>query len=434
MNSVCDPLVLGHDESLDRHSVRACVVDEYLAANALEWDALMQRLLRRVSGRREPPAYPLEEPIFQILCTLTPELLRGFQHDGQSGAAKSAALASSDFPRASVPSVGLYSVAWVSRLVDPSAGATSNEPPRLLLISCEVDTAASKGTRNPDPHLLILLLCSTERAIPSFSGATATLHLAKTVLQTMRRTAQLVVLTCGALRGDPKESPPSFAAAAHGGVWGFVRCLRAEAPLLLVVTHDVFSTFEELRAAHVRCAMASLMPDTGILETVMGMGTTRLVPRLFSATWIATDAAPPTELVRNRSQVITGGLGGLGLRVATLLFEHSAASVSIASRSGSVARSGQGSEQVFHDLRAVRGNVLLVMPCDASVVEDVCRLMKVASATAAVSGSFHMTEVLQDKLVVGMLPSSLTAVLRPKALGAWHLVTVVKSLTLDFSF
>ena len=72
------------------------------------------------------------------------------------------------------------------------------------------------------------------------------------------------------------------------------------------------------------------------------MGSQRLVPRLRVGGLLEGSS---TEFTADGTHGVTGGLGGLGLRVATLLLENAGA-VFLASRSGRVTRSGQGSEQV----------------------------------------------------------------------------------------
>ena len=72
------------------------------------------------------------------------------------------------------------------------------------------------------------------------------------------------------------------------------------------------------------------------------MGSQRLVPRLRVGGLLEGSS---TDFTVDGAHWVTGGLGGLGLRVANLLLENAAA-VFLASRSGRVTRSGQGSEQV----------------------------------------------------------------------------------------
>ena len=76
------------------------------------------------------------------------------------------------------------------------------------------------------------------------------------------------------------------------------------------------------------------------------VGDSRRIPRLVLGVPLMPDLPPSTEVQPSGAHVIMGGLGGIGLRVAGLLLDLNAARVTIVSRSGRVARSGQGSEQV----------------------------------------------------------------------------------------
>ena len=72
--------------------------------------------------------------------------------------------------------------------------------------------------------------------------------------------------------------------------------------------------------------------------------------------------------------LITGGLGGLGLRAATMLERHERVTrLVLTSRSGQVARDGQG---LAAQLKALRASTLSIFACDvadAAHVLNVCR-------------------------------------------------------------
>ena len=151
--------------------------------------------------------------------------------------------------------------------------------------------------------------------------------------------------------------------------------------------------------------------------------------------------------------MVTGGLGGLGLRVASLL-STSAGALLLVSRSGAVARGGQGSEAVLASLRSQRSCAVRTARCDVSQAEEARLSLRLAEAGVPaesappsperspplvpstspspsptpspapprrLAGTVHMTEVLSDRLLRGMAAAEMSAVFAPKALGAAHL-------------
>ena len=135
--------------------------------------------------------------------------------------------------------------------------------------------------------------------------------------------------------------------------------------------------------------------------------------------------------------MVTGGLGGLGLRAVTLLLEHSAAHVALASRSGRVARDSQGLEMQLRTLSAASSRVA-VTACDAADASDVCALLQRAAGSTRsqpLGSVLHAAGILMDRLVRSMTSTHICHVSAPKALGAWHLhsgtmTTPLRSLVL----
>jgi enoyl-CoA hydratase/carnithine racemase/NADP-dependent 3-hydroxy acid dehydrogenase YdfG len=111
--------------------------------------------------------------------------------------------------------------------------------------------------------------------------------------------------------------------------------------------------------------------------------------------------------------VVTGGLGGLGLRAATLLVEGGASVVVLASRSGHSRRDEQDLEMKLASLRAAA----LVMASDVTDALDVSCLF----APSSLVGVLHAAGLLRDKTLSSMAASDLDAVFASKSLAASHL-------------
>ena len=120
------------------------------------------------------------------------------------------------------------------------------------------------------------------------------------------------------------------------------------------------------------------------------------------------------------------GLGGLGLRAACwLLNSRSANYLALASRSGKVARSGQGSELVLEHLWSAHAASLHLQKCDVGQMAEVAALVDAsASPGTRTSTVLHMTEVLHDRLLYNNHGDLLRQTFAPKAVGASHLHAV----------
>ena len=128
--------------------------------------------------------------------------------------------------------------------------------------------------------------------------------------------------------------------------------------------------------------------------------------------------------------VITGGLGGLGLRAAKELSgdgcEHA---IVLASRSAKVVRDGQGLEEALTALRRACPR-LQVQAYDVAQANQVKHLTHLSAEP--LRGVIHAAGLLRDRLVANVRLSDLQAVLGPKACGAWHLHNAATKLPLDF--
>ena len=160
-------------------------------------------------------------------------------------------------------------------------------------------------------------------------------------------------------------------------------------------------------------------------ETELAMrGVDRRVSRLRAGELLRRNPAA----VRG-TYVITGGLGGLGLRAAELVLDRGASSVVLASRSGRVARGGQGLEA---QLSSVRRSAL-VLACDSADGDEVLALLRASLdfGAGSVRGILHTAGIPDKGLLSEMHRYRFEVTAAPKAGGAWRLHQHVSSLRLD---
>ena len=296
-----------------------------------------------------------------------------------------------------------YATCWVSGQL-ATAGESAGG---CMLVSTPCESSFSDhvqqlmSAHKPDADLVgiklvVLLLNSADGVAPAMLNAQTTLVVSQKLMFAAPSTS-LVLLTA-----SPSTS--------NSWSLGFGRVLRIEIASLkarsLAVTSssDVKAglldpTNDEVRLTGGRCSVRRI-------RAVVSVSGTRRKPRNEFA----------------GAHLITGGLGGLGLRTASLAVEHGASALVLASRSGKVARDGQGlSDQLKEIQRATR--FVQLSAADSSDGRDTMALLLSMKTFPEVTpgGIHHAAGVLQDKLVRSMLCGDLKWTFAPKAVAASRL-------------
>jgi myxalamid-type polyketide synthase MxaB len=135
-----------------------------------------------------------------------------------------------------------------------------------------------------------------------------------------------------------------------------------------------------------------------------------------------------TPTVRDdASYLVTGGLGGLGLKVAGYLVSVGARHLVLAGRSGARAEAQGAIEEMRRrgaSVDIVRGNVS--NPADAAAMIDACQ------RAAPLRGVIHAAGILQEGLVGNQSADSFASVMAPKVGGGWELHRLTQGIPLDF--
>ena len=142
-------------------------------------------------------------------------------------------------------------------------------------------------------------------------------------------------------------------------------------------------------------------------------------------------AAPATRLQLDSqgSYLVTGGLGGFGLRTAQWLVERGARHLVLISRSGPQAAEAQEALAAF----AAQGVTVLARACDVTRRDELQVLLaEAAGSLPPIRGVVHAAAVIEDALVRNLDGEKIARVLAPKMLGAAHLHQLSQGLGLDF--
>jgi myxalamid-type polyketide synthase MxaE and MxaD len=247
-------------------------------------------------------------------------------------------------------------------------------------------------------------------------GCGSALHLAQAMIDTSPE-AGLWLVTRGAqaIRGEPL-------AVEQSALWGLGLVIGQEHP-------DLRGSCVDLDPAHPHDTAAILVDEILLPsreDRIAWRDGIRYAARLARSPEAisreAHAAFPP-----DRSILITGGFGVLGLETARMLASQGARHLILAGRAGS-----DGKEQALGELEACGANVL-AMRADVSSASDVARMFQeIAGEMPPLGGVIHAAGVLDDGVVTQQSLTRLRKAMDPKVLGAWNLHHHTKDLPLDF--
>nr|WP_218952153.1 type I polyketide synthase [Amycolatopsis anabasis] len=214
--------------------------------------------------------------------------------------------------------------------------------------------------------------------------------------------ARLVLVTRGAIATGDGADVTGLDAAP---VWGLVRAAQSEHPGRFVLV--------DLDEPADRASLAGL---SEVDEPQLAVrGGEYLAPRLERAEEVAAPAEP-IEFAEGGTVLITGAGGALGALVARhVVRAHGVRRLLLLSRRG-----GEGAEALTEELSALGAEVVWAA-CDVADRAALSAVLSDIPAEHPLTGVVHAAGVLDDGLVESLTPERLDRVLRPKALGAWHL-------------
>ncbi len=137
------------------------------------------------------------------------------------------------------------------------------------------------------------------------------------------------------------------------------------------------------------------------------------------------------SMVDDATYLITGGFGGLGLRMAAWLAARGAKHLALVSRHG-VQNAAQDEAVRALETRGVEVAQLTADVSDLGAMERA--FARAEAGGRVVRGVIHAAGILDDGLVEKQSPERLRRVMAPKALGAWNLHLITRALKLDFFF
>lgn len=172
-----------------------------------------------------------------------------------------------------------------------------------------------------------------------------------------------------------------------------------------------------------------------IAETLANTGEDRAGfrgPQRYVARLRPTTHKPAFGRVRfhsDASYLITGGFGGMGLRLAQWLADRGARHLVLASRSGAVTREARLTVRQLEQ-SGVKVNVARTDVSDADSLADL--LKNISNTMPPLRGVIHAAGIFDDRVLLRHDRERFARVMAPKVNGAWNLHLLTKETPLDF--
>jgi acyl transferase domain-containing protein/acyl carrier protein len=141
----------------------------------------------------------------------------------------------------------------------------------------------------------------------------------------------------------------------------------------------------------------------------------------------AAEAPDPLRLRPDRAYLVTGGLGGLGRRLAQWLVDRGARHLVLVGRHASA----EAAAELVARLEAAGARVV-VERADVTDGDELAALLdRIPRMLAPLGGIVHAAAVLDDGVIDRQDATRFAAVLGPKVAGAWNLHAMTRGLGLD---
>ncbi len=210
-------------------------------------------------------------------------------------------------------------------------------------------------------------------------------------------------------------------ALAQAPLWGLGPVVGIEHPALWggLVDADMQADPDAIRA------LADELTGGAVGERVGFRDGRRHVARLEQPA--AADGGDTLRLRPDRAYLVTGGLGGVGRRLARWLVERGARHLVLVGRHAARTTA----VDLVAELEAA-GVRVVVERADVTDANQVAGLLeRIPGALAPLGGIFHAAAILDDGIIDRQDASRVDGVLGPKVAGAWNLHAMTQALELD---
>lgn len=217
-------------------------------------------------------------------------------------------------------------------------------------------------------------------------------------------------------------------AVSQAPLWGLGRVIAYEHPDLQCTLVDIEATMEALPSLAVLAALSQEIYVGEHVDEVALRGKKRYLARLVRHTLPQPDIQQEKLLREDATYLITGGLGGIGLKVAQWLVGQGVRHLALMGRNGASAYAEEAiraMEQAGATIRVIRADV-------AHTLQLADALTEIYHCMPPLRGIFHSAVVLDDSTLLQLDQERFLRIMRPKVEGAWNLHQLTQDQALDF--
>jgi acyl transferase domain-containing protein/acyl carrier protein len=252
-------------------------------------------------------------------------------------------------------------------------------------------------------------------------GCKSTLYLVQALARRMEALPHLWLIT----RGTQPIQAKDKIAAEQSPLWGLGKVISFELPGLKCsrIDLDPIQSVDE----YVSLLVKEISIDDQEDQVAYREGR-RYVPRLLPFTLKKSLVSPPLSFKSDGTYLITGGLGGLGLKTAEWMSLHGARHLVLIGRS----KPSSPAADIIKRMKE-KGVKVVVAGCDVS---DKARLLKlfdsIKNNMPPLRGIIHAAGVLDDGSLLDLTNERMKKVMMPKLDGTLNLHLASLNLPLDF--
>lgn len=252
-------------------------------------------------------------------------------------------------------------------------------------------------------------------------GCNSVLYLVQALASRFAGSPRLWLMT----RGVHDVHAGEAIAVEQSPIWGLGKVISFELPELKCVRIDLDSLQGPTESVSLLAKQLSLDDNEDQIAFRAG---NRFVLRLVPFKPMELSGTSEMTLCADRTYLITGGLGGLGLEIAKWMVQRGARHLVLLSR-------GEPSAPTIPILEMMRnaGAEVVVALADVSDSAKMKALFKkMGENMPALSGIVHAAGLLDDGALVNLDSDRMKNVMAPKVEGTWNLHEATAGLTLDF--
>ena len=252
-------------------------------------------------------------------------------------------------------------------------------------------------------------------------GCNSVLYLVQALANRFAGSPHLWLVTRGAQSVQPSEP----GAVGQSALWGLGKVISFELPELKCVRVDLDP--RQSPADAVPLLARQISTNDGEDQIAFRAGD-RFVLRLLPFSQTALSNAPDVSFRNDRTYLITGGLGGLGLATANWMAERGARHLVLLGRSEPDAPALQLEKQMQD-----AGAEVVIAQADVSKPAQLKAVFeKMKKEMPPLSGIIHAAGSLDDGSLLNLDAQRMKNVMAPKVEGTWNLHEMTSGLALDF--